>query len=194
MRALRVKVLRNRMIPPYCGILRGILGDGPVRQEREMTRGDSIALKRAEDGTWEISSSRAVKVTRSGIVFSGRLNIDEWEKLGQRLMSFADSASWWIADWLAYGETAFLDRYQEAIRKTSLSYQTLRNYAWVARRFELSRRRDALSFGHHAEVAALDPHEQDFWLRKADELHWSRNRLRSEVRQSLRERRATSAD
>jgi hypothetical protein len=108
-------------------------------------------------------------------------------------MSLADSATWWIADWLVYGESTFLDRYQEAIKRTSLSYQTLRNYTWVARRFELSRRRDSLSFGHHAEVSALDPPEQDFWLRKAEEFHWSCNRLRNEVRQSLRDRQGVQS-
>ena len=108
-------------------------------------------------------------------------------------MSFTDSASWWVADWLAYGESQFKDRYDEAIRRTSLSYQTLRNYAWVARRFDLSRRRDTLSFGHHAEVAALEPPEQAYWLRKAEEHGWSRNQLRAEVRASRRERQIGSS-
>ena len=58
----------------------------------------------------------------------------------------------------------------------------------MAGRFELSRRRDTLSFGHHAEVAALPGPEQDFWLRKAEELSWSTMRLRREVRASLAER------
>jgi len=69
-----------------------------------------------------------------------------------------------------------------------LDYGTLRNYAWVARRFALSRRRDMLSFGHHAEVAAMPEAEQEYWLGKAEELSWSRNQLRREVRASLRER------
>ena len=43
-----------------------------------------------------------------------------------------------------------------------LDYQTLRNYAWVARRFAMSRRRDTLSFGHHAEVPALPEPEQGY--------------------------------
>ena len=38
----------------------------------------------------------------------------------------------------------------------------------------------------------MPEHEQDFWLRKAEELSWSRNRLRQEVRASLAER--TTAD
>jgi hypothetical protein len=36
----------------------------------------------------------------------------------------------------------------------------------------MSRRRDTLSFGHHAEVATLSEPEQDYWLRKAEEHRW----------------------
>ncbi len=74
------------------------------------------------------------------------------------------------------------------MERTGLDYQTLRNYAWVARRFELSRRRDTLSFGHHAKVASMPAPEQDFWLRKAEQFGWSTSELRREVRTSLRER------
>jgi hypothetical protein len=128
----------------------------------------------------------AVRLRRSGITFSGRLSLERWEELGQRLLALGDSVSWWIADWLVYGEDRFKDRYEEATRRTGLSYQTLRNYAWVARRFDLSRRRDTLSFGHHAEVAALGVVEQEYWLRRAQEFGWTRNRLRAEVRSSQR--------
>jgi uncharacterized protein YbdZ (MbtH family) len=104
------------------------------------------------------------------------------------LSSVRTSSAWCLGDWLAYGEAAFSGRYREAIEQTSLDYQTLRNYAWVARRFPLLRRREGLSFGHHAEVASLPPPEQDFWLRKAEDLRWSTSRLRREVRSSLSER------
>jgi hypothetical protein len=53
-------------------------------------------------------------------------------------------------------------------------YQTLRNYAVVARRLKLSRRRDNLSFQHHAEVCALGFEEQDRWLDLAAESPWRR--------------------
>ncbi len=137
---------------------------------------------------WDLPGLRAMRVEKSGIVFSDRLSLDAWEIVGRRLMSYTDSVSWWIADWLVYGESQFKDRYEEAIRRTSLNYQTLRNYTWVARRFDLSRRRDNLSVGHHAEVAALDLPEQEFWLRKAETYGWSRNQLRSAVRASRQER------
>jgi G:T-mismatch repair DNA endonuclease (very short patch repair protein) len=45
----------------------------------------------------------------------------------------------------------------------------------------LSRRRDGLSFGHHAEVTALPEAEQNFWLRKAQNLGWSVKQLRHQV-------------
>ena len=131
-----------------------------------------------------------VQVHKSGLLFTSKQSLDMWEQVGGRLFTFADSSTWWIADWLVYGESAFQDRYEEAIKRTSLSYQTLRNYTWVARRFPLSRRRQALSFSHHLEVVALEQPEQDYWLRKAEELSWSRNRLRAEVRASLLTRRS----
>src|SRR5713226_3499954 len=129
---------------------------------------------------------KSVALRKSGLVFARIIPFRTWECVGQQLFAVADSSTWWIADWLAYGESTFQSRYYEASQKTSLKYQTLRNYAWVARRFELSRRRDNLSFGHHAEVSALDRPEQDYWLRKAEELGWSRNQLRAQVRTSLR--------
>lgn len=130
----------------------------------------------------------SVRVTKSGLLFTKAPSLSSWEDIGRRVTSVVDSSTWWIADWLVYGESMFGDRYLEAIEKTSLRYQTLRNYAWVARRFDHSRRRDALSFGHHSEVAALEIPEQDYWLRKAEELSWSRNQLRKQVRASLRQR------
>jgi hypothetical protein len=67
-----------------------------------------------------------------------------------------------------------------------LDYQTLRNYAVVARRFELYRRRDNLAFQHHAEVCPLSDHDQDYWLDLAAAGHWSRNELRRNLRASVR--------
>jgi hypothetical protein len=42
----------------------------------------------------------------------------------------------------------------------------------------MSRRRDNLSFQHHAEVAALPADEQDRWLENAERHDWNRNELR----------------
>jgi hypothetical protein len=50
---------------------------------------------------------------------------------------------------------------------------------------ELSRRRDKLSFQHHAEVCALTDEEQDFWLNRAESHKWSRNELRRRLRAAV---------
>jgi hypothetical protein len=116
------------------------------------------------------------------------LSFEKWLRIGEVLATVRTSSAWCLGDWLAYGEMAYSGRYRDAIKQTSLDYQTLRNYAWVARRFPISRRRESLSFGHHAEVASLPEPEQDFWLRKAEGLGWSTSHLRREVRASLSER------
>ncbi len=129
-----------------------------------------------------------VVVPRIGLMFPRQLPFEAWVGVGAQLAAVAASSAWCLGDWLVYGQAAYGSRYREAIDRTGLDYQTLRNYAWVAGRFELPRRRDILSFGHHAEVAALPAPEQDFWLRKAEEFGWPTRRLRREVRASLTER------
>ena len=49
------------------------------------------------------------------------------------------------------------------------AYQSCRDAAWVADKFEVSRRRDNLSFGHHKEVAALPAGQADGLLDWAEE-------------------------
>ncbi len=124
------------------------------------------------------------------MIFPEDLSERSWERIGASLRELVNSSAWWLGDWLIFGETTYgLRRYREAIERTGLDYQTLRNYAWVARRFEHHRRRDSLSFAHHAEVTRLSPPEQDYWLGKAEQRKWSRNELRRAVRASLTEQR-----
>ncbi|MEV7185707.1 LmbU family transcriptional regulator [Kitasatospora sp. NPDC093102] len=129
-------------------------------------------------------------VTKRGLLLPKRMAFEKWVGIGSYLSNIMSGSAWCMGDWLVYGEATFNGRYHDAIELTSLDYQTLRNYAWVARCFPMSRRRDRLSFTHHAEVAALAEPEQDFWLLKAEEQAWSAKRLRREVRASLLERGA----
>jgi|HubBroStandDraft_6_1064221.scaffolds.fasta_scaffold128964_3 hypothetical protein len=134
-------------------------------------------------GTPDRLSIEGMAVTRRvGLQLAPALPYASWAGLGMQLSLIADSSAWWLGDWLVYGEIHFADRYQRAMTNSSLCYQTLRNYAWVARRFPMSRRRDSLSFQHHVEVARLPEKEQDEWLDRAQAGSWSRNRLRREIR------------
>ncbi len=157
---------------------------GPVGTDGEPARCDAVL---------SLAGSQA-QVQKSGMTFPRNLSERSWERIGSNLRELTNSSAWWLADWLIFGETAYgWRRYREAIERTGLDYQTLRNYAWVARRFEQHRRRDTLSFAHHAEVTRLSPPEQDYWLRKAEARKWSRNELRRAVRASLTEQSAEEA-
>ncbi|MFH8347422.1 LmbU family transcriptional regulator [Streptomyces sp. NPDC018045] len=123
-----------------------------------------------------------VLTTRVGLQMPPALSFEDWEQAGCRLSGVLDSSSWWLGDWLVYGKDHYADRYQRGIRAAGLKYQTLRNYAWVARRFVLSRRRGKLRFQHHAEVASLTVDEQEWWLGRAEEMHWTTKQLRTSLR------------
>jgi hypothetical protein len=134
-------------------------------------------------------SAAPIAVAQHGLqLLSRQMSFERWLSIGVDLSKLASSNAWCLGDWLIYGEEFYSGRYRAAIEQTSLDYQTLRNYAWVARRFDPPRRHPELSFGHHAEVAGLPQPEQDYWLRKAGEESWSRNYLRRELRASLRYR------
>ncbi|MFI9754694.1 LmbU family transcriptional regulator [Streptomyces collinus] len=130
-----------------------------------------------------------VLTTRVGLRMPARMAYDEWERAGQQLAGVLDSSSWWLGDWLVYGKDHYTDRYQRGIRAAGLSYQTLRNYAWVARRFGFARRRPALSFQHHAELASMPAEEQDLWLDRAEEGRWSTKQLRAALRVARQDER-----
>ncbi|WP_093781692.1 LmbU family transcriptional regulator [Streptomyces sp. yr375] len=123
-----------------------------------------------------------VLTTNVGLQIPAGLTFDDWERAGRQLSGIVNSSSWWLGDWLVYGKDHYTDRYQLGIRAAGLQYQTLRNYAWVSRRFELHRRRSGLTFQHHAELASLSVREQDLWLDRAEQTGWTTKQLRNAIR------------
>jgi hypothetical protein len=121
-------------------------------------------------------------MTRIGLRLPADLTFEEWANTGPKLFRVVDSAAWCLDDWLVYGREQYRDRYQQAVRTAGLDYQTLRNYAWVAGKVDISRRRGELSFQHHAEVAALPNAEQELWLERAVQSGWSKTQLRRNIR------------
>jgi hypothetical protein len=121
--------------------------------------------------------------TPTGLRFPGEVPFEAWERAGERISRMVNSAAWYLGDWLVYGQERYDDRYRRVIATMGLDYQTLRNYAWVARSVNYERRRSDLSFQHHAEVASLDPAGQSHWLELAARHGWSRNQLRRNLRE-----------
>jgi N6-adenosine-specific RNA methylase IME4 len=122
------------------------------------------------------------EVTRTSWAPPSNLQYEDWERVGEYLQATERSTMWWLGDWWAFGEHKYGELATQATDE--YSYQTLRNAGWVARQIEMSRRRDKLSFSHHAEVAALERKDQDSLLDKAEAEGWNRNELRRAVRES----------
>jgi N6-adenosine-specific RNA methylase IME4 len=108
-------------------------------------------------------------------------DFDEWIHVGRKLMLIESGIQWAIGDWLAYGEFNFGEKYAQAIDTTDRDPQTLMNYQWVANKFPISRRRENLTFSHHAEVAALTFEQQEALLTLAASTRMSSKALRIQV-------------
>jgi hypothetical protein len=92
------------------------------------------------------------------------------------------TSRWQIGDLLNHGEAAGYGKtYDETVAETGLSQQRIANLKWLAGAVEISRRRESLSLGHHMEIAALPPAQQDRLLELAANAGWSRAILREEA-------------
>lgn len=181
---------------PVCGGAYGFFGEDSVRvftwglmsmtegveESARKDIGKSTRGKSSNEVSQGSAGSDQVMMTGVGLRIPSDLTFDGWERAGRQLSGIVDSSSWWLGDWLVFGKANYSDRYRRAIRAAGLQYQTLRNYAWVSRRFELERRRATLSFQHHAEVASLPVEEQDEWLDRAERELWTTKQLRSQLR------------
>jgi N6-adenosine-specific RNA methylase IME4 len=117
------------------------------------------------------------------------LSFEEWEDLGRALTGVDKSLGWWIGDWVRYGEgrDEWGDKYRKAIAVTGKAYQTVANAKSVADAFsDFYRRRENLSWKHHAEVASLKAEAADSLLTLAETNGWSTRDLRKEVEKADR--------
>ena len=120
----------------------------------------------------------------SGLVANKGLTREQWEDAGHTLFQIEGRLSWYLGDWLSackceawgYGDLA------ELCEQMGWNYGTTRNYMSVCEAFELSRRRENLSFTHHKEAQGPD---QD------DLLQWAadNNASKAELRQEKKRRR-----
>ncbi|MGW4377201.1 LmbU family transcriptional regulator [Streptomyces albidoflavus] len=147
-----------------------------------MVRGQRRADFARQDQTERHAGYGHAVKRRTSLSIPPGIPIGAWHKLGQHIHTVSNSTAWWLGDWLLYGQAEYPNRYKHAIEQTSLDYQTLRNYAWIARRFAPHQRVAGLSFQHHAEVAGLAEEDRSGWLARALEGGWSRNELRRRIR------------
>jgi hypothetical protein len=134
------------------------------------------------------------RLTGTAWLPSGELRLEDWIDHGRRLGAIGRASAWWIGDWLRYGNMEFGERYARASRITGYDAQTLMNMVYVASAIPPQQRVEALSWSHHAEVAALPPEERGPLLESAASNRLSVRCLRTEVRKHrLRKSRAPAA-
>ncbi len=126
------------------------------------------------------------ELTRVGWAPRADIGLDEWSAFGRRFGEIGRCSQWWLGDWIRYGNAKFGERYSRAAKLTGYDVQSLMNMVYVASRFAIYRRRENLSWSHHATVASFDLSSQEYWLGRAVVDKLSVADLRVESRSSRR--------
>lgn len=129
-----------------------------------------------EADPFDLSAPALSLELKAGLVF------EDWHKLGRKLANGSRLLNWWIGDWWASGQHLYGERARLAAEGIfGKEFHTIMNAASICRSFHVSRRREALSFSHHAEVAGLSPEDADGLLDKAESEKLSTRELRRQV-------------
>lgn len=141
----------------------------------------SPAAPTAESRSPDVPNESA-ELTRVGWTPASDIGLAEWSALGRRFGEIGRCSQWWLGDWISYGNAKFGERYSRAVKLTGYDVQSLMNMVYVASRYEISRRRENLSWSHHATLAPLDVPSQEHWLERAIADRLSVADLRVELR------------
>lgn len=159
-------------------------------------------VRLGEAGTMQL----VLDLERAGALTSVSLDLNDpemtyesWESLGRFFGTFDRAVRWWVGDWLNFGERIFgeaiasqgvesttRERYDRAERVTGLDHGTLMNISSICGRVAKARRDPDLGFWIHAEVAPLEPAEQERWLTESRQNGWTRATLRDKIREAKR--------
>lgn len=123
----------------------------------------------------------------TGITIAGQPTLAEHEGVGDFIQRAVTASKWWLADWLAYGDTRqdWKERVSQVVGATGLTRKRVQNVRRMGL-IEPARRRADVEDTLHEEVAGLEPEEQTYWLRRSAEEGWDRRELRLMIRQKKR--------
>lgn len=124
-----------------------------------------------------------VQYQENGLDLDETMPYERWLEIGQTIGMLYRASSWFIGDWILFGEHKYGEMYSQAVNDLGLDYKTCVNTAYVCRHVPKSRRRTDLSFTHHAEVAAIKtPNEQRRMLKLAADNNWTKQELREAIK------------
>ena len=119
--------------------------------------------------------------TPTSLTLDEDTSFDNCENIAGLLARIDHSLRWWIGDLLAFTERRYGETFAQLGVKFGLSESTLGNAMFVSSKICPSRRREALTWSHHAEVAGLPESEQERMLDLAVENRWTRLTLRHRI-------------
>ena len=134
-----------------------------------------IQLKQNNDIIYE-----GFTLGHDGVVAVGSPSFKQWEEVGKFIKRSHEAVQFWRGDWLNYGEDHFED-WSQYFDEEEIASETLRKEKWVSKKIPVGRRRTTLSWSHHAEVADLEPEEQEEMFNVAEENKLSVHRFRKVV-------------
>jgi hypothetical protein len=117
---------------------------------------------------------------------------EQWENeiIGSETRRKSDP--WWRGDLYNQGSVWYGENMASSIFDPEdwgeQSLKTFQNNASVCARIEASRRREKLSYSHHAEVAYLEPKEQDRFLQLAIDEKLSIRKLREQIQEDQKKK------
>ena len=163
------------MPEPAALLARGGGGAGDRTVSEVSRRGETLELLR------RMEQAGALGPTHLDLSQRLDLDIDNFEAVARFLGRLHDGSKWWIADLLLEAEARFGESSYQIAAATGRSERTLGNWIYVASKVPRSRRREELSFTHHALVAPLDCQAQSKWLQRAVDERLSSRELRDAV-------------
>jgi hypothetical protein len=150
----------------------------------------------------EIFSHEAIQeITATSLIVKENTEIEPWLQLMAGLFGLRlrvkqigeRETIWSIADALNHGEEHWSEEYSQALDPNSSSPKTAGNWMRVTKKFIPSRRREKLSFSHHAAVYNLPELDQDKMLDEAEQEGYSVGQLRKRVREQYPTEKSANA-
>jgi N6-adenosine-specific RNA methylase IME4 len=109
--------------------------------------------------------------SQSGLVANKTLTKEQWATVGNSLSTIEAKLSWYVGDWLAAskGEAWGYGDLETVCEEFGLNYSSATSAKSVAMAYEMSRRRQNLTFGHHQEVQGRDDADELLdWCEETD--------------------------
>jgi hypothetical protein len=128
----------------------------------------------AQHGPFELTATGARAVKDA--------TFDEWSAAVTWAQQVEKASPFWVGDLLAYGDR-FGEESSQVLDATEYAEKTCANAKFTCERIPPERRRLAVRFSHHQDIANLPTaEEQDKWLKKCEDENLTREQLRAQLK------------